>query len=152
MSIVGGSGSGKTNSLFNLMIHHADIDKIYLYAKDPSKAKYDVLIRKGEDVGTKCLNDSKALTEYSNDMQDVYKIIEEYNPGEKRKVLIIFDDMIADMHNNKKLNSIITNLFIRCRKPNICLVFITRSYFKVPKNVRLLHIFFIVNIQKTREL
>ena len=86
-------------------------------------------------------------------MQDVYKNIDEYNPGKKRKILIVFDDMIADMINNKKLNSIVTELFIRGRKLNISLVFITQSYFKVPKDVRLnsTH-FFIMKIPNKREL
>ena len=75
--------------------------------------------------------------EYSNDMQDVYKNIEDYNPGKKRKILIVFDDMIADIINNKKLNPIVTELFIRGRKLNISIVFITQSYFKVSKDVRL---------------
>ena len=70
----------------------------------------------------------KFLFEYSNDMQDVYKNIEKYNIGKKRKILIVFDDMIADMINNKKLNSIVTELFIRGRNLNISLVFITQSY------------------------
>ena len=70
-------------------------------------------------------------------MLDVYKNIDEYNPNKENKILIVFDDMIADMIHNKKLNSIVTELFIRGRKLNIYLVFITQSYFKVPKNVRL---------------
>ena len=70
-------------------------------------------------------------------MQDVYKNIEEYNTDQEHKILIVFDDMIADMINNKKLNSIVTDLFIRGRKLNISLLFITQSYFKVPKDVRL---------------
>ena len=70
-------------------------------------------------------------------MQDVHKNIEDYNPGKKRKVLIVFDDMIADMINNKKLDSIVTELFIRSRKLNISIAFITQPYFKVPKDVRL---------------
>ena len=70
-------------------------------------------------------------------MQDVYKNIEEYNLGNKRKILILFDDMIADMIDNKKLNPIVTELFIRDRKVNISIFFITQSYFKVPKDVRL---------------
>ena len=70
-------------------------------------------------------------------MQDVYKNIEEYNLGKKRQVSIVFDDMIADMVNNKKLNPVVTELFIRSRKLNISIVFITQSYFKVPKEVRL---------------
>ena len=91
--------------------------------------------------------------DYSNDMQDVYKNIEKCNPGKKRKVLIFFDDMIADMISNKKLNSIVTGLFIRGRKLNISIVFIAQSSFKVPKDVRLnsTH-FFIMKIPNKREL
>ena len=70
-------------------------------------------------------------------MQDVYKNIEDYNPGKKRKILIVFDDTIADMINNKKLNPKVIELFIRGRKLNISIVFINQSYFKVPKDVRL---------------
>ena len=69
-------------------------------------------------VGLDRLNDPKAFIEYSNDMQGVYKNIEEYNPGKKRKILIVFDDMIADMISNKKLNPLTTKLFIRGRKLN----------------------------------
>ena len=93
--------------------------------------------------------------EYSNDMQDVYKDIEEYNLNKERKVLIIFDDMIADMINNKKLNSILTELFIRGRREilNISIVFITQSYFKVPKDIRLNSTHsFIMKIPNKREL
>ena len=91
--------------------------------------------------------------EYSNDMQDVYKNIEEYDLGKKRQVLIVFDDMIADMINNKTLNPIVTELFIRGRKLNISIVFITQSYFKVPKDVRLNSIhFFVMKIPYKREL
>ena len=91
--------------------------------------------------------------EYSNDMQNVYKNIEDYNPEKKRKILIVFDDMIADMINNKRLNPIVTELLIRDRKLNISIVFITQSYFKVPKDVRLnsTH-FFIMKIPNKREL
>ena len=91
--------------------------------------------------------------EYSNDMQGVHKNIEDYNPIKKRKILTVFDDMIADMTNNNKLNPVITELFIRGRKPNISIVFITQSYFKVPKDVRLnsTH-FFIMKIPNKREL
>ena len=86
-------------------------------------------------------------------MHDVYKDIDDYNPDKENKILIVFDDMIADMIHNKKLNSIVTELFIRGRKLNISLVFITQSYFKVPKDVRLntTH-FFIANIPNNREL
>ena len=91
--------------------------------------------------------------EYSNDMQDVYKNIEDYNPIKKRKVVIVFDDMMADMINNNKLNPVVTELFIRGRKINISIVLITQSYFKVPKDVRLnsTH-FFIMKIPNQREL
>ena len=86
-------------------------------------------------------------------MHHVYKNIDEYNPDKENKILIVFDDMIADMIHNKKLNSIVTELFIRGRKLNISLVFITQSYFKVPKDVRLntSHIF-IAKILNKREL
>ena len=86
-------------------------------------------------------------------MQDVYKNINYYNPDKENKILIVFDDMIADMINNKKLNSIVTELFIRGRKLNISLVFITQSFFKVPKDVRLnTNHFFIMKIPNKREL
>ena len=91
------------------------------------------IIKKHGSTGLKHLNDSKAFIEYSNDMDDIYENIEEYNPNEKQKMLIVFDDRIADMFSNKKLNPIVTELFIRSRKLNISLVFISQSYFAVPK-------------------
>ena len=109
----------------------------YIYAKDPYETKYQYLINKREKVGLHHFNDPKAFMEYSNDMQNVYKNIDDYNLRKKPKVLIVFDDMIADMINNNKLNPIVTELFIRGRKLNISIVFITQSYFKVPKDVRL---------------
>ena len=133
--IIGGSGSGKTNALLNLINNQPDIDKIYLYAKDPYEKKYQYLIKKGDKVGLDHFDDHKTFIEYSNDMQNVYKNIKEYNLGKKRKILIVFVDMITDMINNKKLNPIVTELFIRGRKLNISIVFITQSYFKVPKDV-----------------
>ena len=151
--IIGGSGSGKTNALLNLINNQPDIDKMYLYAKNPYKAKYQYLINKHEKVGSDHFDDHKAFMEYANDMHDVYKNIEDHNPGKNRKVLIVFDDMIADMINNKKLDSIVTELFIRGRKLNISIAFITQSYFKVPKDVRLnsTH-FFIMKIPNKRGL
>ena len=151
--IIGGSGSGKTNTLLNLINNQPDIDKIYLYVKDPYEDKYQCLINNRESTGIKHFNDPKAFIEFSNDMHDVYKNINDYNPDKENKILIVFDDMIADMINNKKLNSIVTELFIRGRKLNISLVFITQSYFKVPKDVRLntTH-FFIMKIPNKREL
>ena len=151
--IIGGSGSGKTNALLNLINNQPDIDKIYLYAKDPYEAKYQYLIKKREKVGLNHFDDHKAFIEYSNDMPDVYKNIEDYNTGKKRKILIVFDDMIANMINNNKLNPVVTELFIRGRKLNVSIAFITQSYFKVPKDVRLnsTH-FFIMKIPNKREL
>ena len=103
----------------NLINNQSDIDKIYLYAKDPYEKKYQYLINKRENVALNHFNDSKAFMEYSNDMQDVYKNIEDYNPIKKCKILIVFDDMIADMINNNKLNPVVTELFIRGGKLNI---------------------------------
>ena len=118
-----------------------------------SEAKYQLLINKRERTGLKYLNDSKTFIEYSNDMDDIYKNIEEYNPSKKRKILIVFDDLIADMLSNKKLNPIVTELFIRGRKLNISLVSITRFYFAAPKNIRLnsTH-YFVMKILNKREL
>ena len=96
-----------------------------MYAKDSYEAKYQYLINKREGVGIDHFNDPKAFIEYSNDMRDVYKNIDEYNPDKENKILIVFDDMIADMINNRRLDSIVTELFIRGRKLNISLVFIT---------------------------
>ena len=127
----------KTNTLLNLINNQPDIDKIYLYAKDTYEDKYQFLINKRESIGLKHFNDPKAFIEYSNYMHDVYENINDYNPDKENKILIIFDDMIADMINNIKLNSVVTELFIRGRKLNISLVFITQSYFKVPRDVRL---------------
>ena len=135
--VVRGSGSGKTNKLLNLIYHEPDIDKIYLYTKNPYEAKSQLLINKRENAGLKNLNDSKVFIEYSNDMDDIFKNIVEYNSNEKRKILIVFDGMITDMLSNKKLNPIVNELFIRGRKLNISLVFVTQSYFAVPKNLRL---------------
>ena len=105
--IIGGSRSGKTNALFNLIENQPNIDKMYQHAKDPYEAKYQYLINKREKVGLNLYDDSKTFIEYSNDMKDIYKNIEEYNL-KKRKVLIVFDDMIATMINNKKLYPVVT--------------------------------------------
>ena len=151
--IIGGSRSGKTNALPNLIHNQPYIDKIYLYAKDPYEAKHQFLINNRESVGINRLNDPKAFINYSNDMDKAYKNIDNYNPDKESKILIVFDDMIADIIKNKELNSIVTELFIRGRKLNISLVFITQSYFKVPKDVRnnSTH-FFIMKIPNKREL
>ena len=114
--LIGGSGSGKTNTLLNLINNQQDIDKIHLYAKDPYEDKYQFLIKKRKSIGLKHFNDAKAFIEYSNDMCDVYKNINNYNPDKENEILIVFDDMIADIISNKKINSIVTVLFIRSRK------------------------------------
>ena len=123
--IIEGSETEKTTALLNLINNQQHIDKIYLYAKDPQEDKYQYLINKRESVGLKHLNDPKSSIQNSNDMQKVYKNIDNYNLNKENKILIVFDDMIGDMINNKKLNSIVTELFITGRKLNICLVFIT---------------------------
>ena len=120
--IIAGSRSWKTDSLFNLINQQSDIDKIYLYVKDPYEAKHQFSINKRESTGLKHFNDSKAFIQYSNGMDDIYKNIEEYNPNKQRKILIAFDDMIADMFSNKKLNPVVTEMFITGRKLNISLV------------------------------
>ena len=111
------------------------------------------MIRNCKNTEIKHLNDSKAFVECSNTIDDIYENINDYNPSRKRKVLIIFDDMIAGIMSNKKFQATIKELFIRCRKLNISLVFITQSYFSVPKDVRLnsKH-YFIMKINNKREL
>ena len=79
-----------------------------MYAKDPYEAKYQFLINKRERVGINRLKAPKAFIEYFNDMHKVYKNIDNYNPDKENKILIVFDDMIADMIKNKELNSIVT--------------------------------------------
>ena len=151
--IIGGSRSEKTNTLLNLINEQNDIDKIYLYARDLNKPKYKILIKKCKDAGVKHLIDLNAFIECSNMMDDVYENINDYNSSTKRKILIIFYDMIADIMANKKFQALIKQLFIRCRKLNISLVFITPSYFSVPKDVRLnsTH-YLIMKINNKREL
>ena len=135
--IIGGSGSGKTNALLNLINNEPDINNFFLYSRDPYEAKYHLLINKRESAGLKYLNDSKVFIEYSNNMDDIYKNIEEFNPNKKRKISIVCDDMIIDMLSNKKPSQMVTELFIRGRKLNNSLVFITQSYFAAPRNSRL---------------
>ena len=151
--ITGGSGSGKTNALLNLANNEPDVDEIYLHTKNPFKTKYQLLINKRENTGLNYLNDPRAFIEYSDGMYDIYKNIEEYNPNKKQKILIVFDDIVADILSNKKLNPRVTELFIRGKKVNICLVIITQSYFTVSKNVRLnsTH-YFVIKIPNKRKL
>ena len=147
MLIVGPSGSGKTNTLFHLvlpiftLIHLINnlhpIDKIYLYAKDIHEPKYEYLINKREQAGIKNLNDPHAFIEYSDDMNDVLDDVNNYNKNRDKKVLIVSDDMIADIEYNKNFKRIIKELFYRARKINVSIVFITQSYFRALKDARL---------------
>ena len=112
----------------------------------------EFLIKRRENGGTKYLNDPNAFIECSNTMDDVYENIDNHNSNRKRKILIVFDDMIADIMTNKKFQAIIKELFIRCGKLNILLLFITQSYFPVPKDVRLNATHLIMKISNKKEL
>ena len=126
MLIIGPSGSRKTNALLSLIQKQDNdslIDKMYLYATDLSKLEYQFLIKKREDAGIKNLNNPSAFIEYSDTMDDVYNNIDDYNLKRIRKSLIAFDDMIADIMANKRFQTMVKELFIRCRKFNTSLVF-----------------------------
>ena len=156
MLIIGPSGSGKTNALLNLIQkqnNNNPIDKMYLYAKDLIETKYQFLIEKRKKAEIKNYNDPTAFIEYSNTMDDVFSNIDDYNPKRKRNILTVFYDMIADIMTNKKFQAIIKDLFIRCRKLNISLVFIIKSYFKTPKDARLNSTHYVImKIHNKREL
>ena len=137
MLIIGPSCSGKTNTLLHLINNLHPIDKIYLYAKDIHEPKYEYLINKREQAGIKDLNNPQAFIEYLDDMNDVLDDINNYNKNRDKKVLIVFDVMIADIEYNKNFKRIIKELFYRARKINVSIVFITQSYFKALKDVRL---------------
>ena len=124
-----------------------------MYAKDLSEPKYQFLIKKRENAGTTKSNDPSAFIECSNTMGDVYNNIDDYNLKRERKVLIVLDDMIADIMTNKKFQAIIKELFTRCSKLNISYASIPQSYFSVPKEVRLnsTH-YLIMKIYNKREL
>ena len=148
--IAGDSGSGKTNLLLDLTKHQRpDIDKIYLYVKDPFESEHQLLINGREKIGIESLKNPKAFVDYSQTVDDVYGHLEDYNPTKKRRVLIVFDDMISDMESNKKLSPIATELFLRGRKLNFLLTLISQSYFKVSKFIRLdVTHYFIMKIPK----
>ena len=137
MLIIGPSGLGKTNTLLHLINDLNPIDKIYLYAKDLCKPKYKYLINKREQARIKNLNDPHAFIEYSDDMNDVLDDINNYNKNRDKKVLIVFDDMIADIEYNKNFKQIIKDLFYRARKINVSIAFITQFYFRALKDARL---------------
>ena len=139
-SIIGPSGSGKTNYLLNSIQKDNDIiDKIYLYANNLEEPKYQLLIDKREKAGLKNLNDKNTFIEYSNAMDDIYDNIEDYNKKRKIIVLIVFGDMISQVMSDKRAQQVLKELFIRFRKLNISLCFLTQSYFSVPKGVRELY-------------
>ena len=152
--MIGPSGSSKTNALLHLiqnLNNTSPIDKIYLYAKDLSEPKYEFFINNRKNAGIKNYNDPNAFIEYSSTMDDVFENIDDYNTKRKRRILIDFEYMIADIMT--KFQSLIKELFIRCRKLNISIVFITQSYFRTPKDARLnsTH-YLIMKIQSKREL
>ena len=105
--------------------------------KDPLESKDQLSINGREKVGIEILKNPKAFIDYSRKSYDVYKTLEDYNPTTKKRVLIVFDNMIADMKSNKNLNPEVTELLLRGGKLNICLIFISQSYFKIPKTIRL---------------
>ena len=100
---IGGYGSRKTDALLNLIKEQDDIEKIYLYAKNLSETKYKFLIKRRKNVGTDYFNDPNAFIECPNRMDDVYQNVDDYNPSRKRKILNVFDGMIADIMSNKNL-------------------------------------------------
>ena len=104
----------------------------FVHYKDSFESKYQLLINGREKVGIEISKNPKEFIDYYT-IDDVYENLEDYNPTKKRRVLIVFDDMIADMESNKKLSPIVIELFLRGKKLNILLVFISQSYFKVPK-------------------
>ena len=131
--------------LLNLIKHQRpDIDKNYLYVKDPFESKYQLLINGKKKVGIENLKSPKAFIDYSQTIDDVYE--------KKRRILIVFDDMIADMESNTK-STMVTEFFLGGRKLNISVVFISQSYFKVPNTIRLnaAH-YFIMKIPNKKEL
>ena len=137
MLIIGPSGSGKTNTLLHLINNLHPIDKIYLYAKNLHEPKYEYLINKREQAEIKSLNDPHVFIEYSDDMNDVLDDINNYNKNRDKKVLIVFDDMIADIKYNKNVKRIIKEIFYRARKINVSIVCNTQSYFRALKDARL---------------
>ena len=144
----------KTNYLLNSIQKDNNIvDKIYLYAKDLEEPKYKLLINKREKAGINFNNDPTTFIEHSNSMGDILSNIEDYNKKRKRKILIIFDDMISHVMSDRRAQQIPKDLFIRYRKLNISICFLTQSYFSEPKDVRLNCTHYILfKLNNTREL
>ena len=138
--IIGGSGFEKINALFNWIKNkRPDVDKIYLFVKVPFESKYQLLINGRENVGTENLKNAKAFIDYSQTIDDVYENLKDHNPTKKKRVLIVFDDVIADMESNKSIN--------------ISFFFVSQSYFKVCKTIRLNKTHYsIMKIPNKREL
>ena len=137
MFIIGPSGYSKANTLLHLINNLHPVDKIYSYTNDIHEQKYEYLINKREQAGIKNLNDPHAFIEYSDDMNDVLDDINNYNINRDKKVLIVFDDMIADIEYNKKFKRIIKKLFYRARKIIVSIIFIMQSYFRALNDARL---------------
>ena len=136
--IIERSGSGKTNALLNLISQQDNIDKIYFYTNYLCEPMYEFFIKRRESAVINRLNDQKAFIECSNTMDGVYENIGGNNPSRERKNVIVFVTwLIADIMSNKKFQAVVKKLFLRCRKLNISLVFITQSCFSVPTDVRL---------------
>ena len=108
-----------------------------MYCKDLEEPKYKLLVNTREQAGIKNLNDTTAFIQYSNSMDDILNNIKDYNHKRKRKILIVSANMISHVMSDKKAQQILKELFIRYRKLNISLCFLTQSYFSVPKDVRL---------------
>ena len=116
ISIIAGSGSGKTNVLWNLLKHQRqDIDKVYLYIKDPS---INYLLTEEKKQELKIKKKAKEFIDYSRKVDNVYENLEDYKQAKKRRVLIVFNDMIEDMESNKELGPVVTELFLREKKSN----------------------------------
>ena len=153
MLIIGPSGSGKTNTLLHLINNPHPIDKTCLYAKDIHEPKYEYLINKRKQAGIKNLNNPNAFIEYSDDMNDVLDDINNNNKNRDKKVLIVFDDMIADIEYNKNFKRIIKELFYMARQINVSIVFITQSYFRALKDAKLISTHYIImKINNKKEL
>ena len=121
--------------------------------KDPFSSKHQLLLNGRSKVAIEKLKHTKAFINYLQTINDVYENLEDKNPTKKRRVLIVFDDMIADMESNKKLSPIITEFLLRGRKLNISLVFISQSYFEVPKSIILIAThYFTMKIPNKRKL
>ena len=115
-----------------------------MFTRDLSEPNYQFLIKKREDAGIKNINNPNSYIVCSNTKDDVYKDVDNYNSKRDKKVLIVFDDIIADIMGNEKFQAVMKEFFIRCIKLNISLVFITQSYFPVPKDVRLNSIHYLI--------